>query len=80
MISYSEIGGHVLMVRIIDMDQSAIGRLLHCTNRKVPMKISRWTLVPMEGDDPQEGSLSLNSKVLINEVRDGVCRFKGYCR
>ena len=44
------------------------------------MKISRWRLVPMEDDDRQKGSLSLNSEVLINKVRDGVCRFKGYCR
>jgi len=44
MILYSKIWGHVLTlflvwVKIIKMDQSAIGKLLYCTNRKVPMKI-----------------------------------------
>ena len=53
MILYSEIVEHVLMPflvwgKIIEVDQSAIGKLLYCTNRKVPTKISRWRLVPME--------------------------------
>jgi hypothetical protein len=60
MILHSEIRGHVLTpflvwVKIIKMDQSVIRRLLHCTNRKVPMKVGRWRLVPMEGDDWQKG-------------------------
>ena len=43
----------LVWVKIIEIGQSVIGRLLHCTNRKVPMKISRWRLVPMEDDDRQ---------------------------
>ena len=46
MILYSKIRGHVLTpflirVRIIEKDQSTIGRLLYYANRKVPMGISR---------------------------------------
>jgi hypothetical protein len=38
-------------VKIIRVDQSAVGKLMYCTNRKVPMKISRWRFLPMRGGD-----------------------------
>jgi len=38
-------------VKIVKMDQSVVGKLLHYTSRKVSMRISRWRLLPMKGDD-----------------------------